>query len=142
MGASAKRKKEKKQDFQKPKLKVGKKRPTNTNATDTSFSAKSIVFKQQSVSSGPRDTGALFNHNLSLLASKNETQRRDALQYLTTACMLAQSPEGEGLPQPASAVVAKAQALILDGNGGVRSQLLKLLKSLPVDEIGSLDQLL
>ncbi|KAI7215436.1 hypothetical protein KC333_g5458 [Hortaea werneckii] len=142
MGASAKRKKEKKQDFQKPKLKVGKKRPTNTNATDTSFSAKSIVFKQQSVSSGPRDTNALFNHNLSLLASKNETQRRDALQYLTTACMLAQNEEGEGLPQPASAVVAKAQALILDGNGGVRSQLLKLLKSLPVDEIGSLDQLL
>ena len=45
MGSSAKKKKEKKQDFQKAKLKVGKARPKNTNATDTSFSAKSIVLK-------------------------------------------------------------------------------------------------
>jgi len=40
MGSSAKRKKEKAKDFQKPKLKVGKARPKNTNATDTSFAAK------------------------------------------------------------------------------------------------------
>jgi len=40
MGASSKRKKEKAKDFQKPKLKVGKARPKNTNATDTSFAVK------------------------------------------------------------------------------------------------------
>ncbi|TKA22820.1 hypothetical protein B0A50_07719 [Salinomyces thailandicus] len=141
MGSSTKKKKEKAQDFQKAKLKVGKKRPTNTNATSTSFSAKSIVFQQQSVSSGPRDANSLFNHNLSLLTSKTETQRRDALQYLTTAC-LACIAGGDGLPQPASVVVAKAQPLILDGNAGVRSQLLKLLKVLPANEVGGLEQVL
>lgn len=40
MTNSTKKKKEKKQDFQKQKLKVGKARPKNTNATDTSFAAK------------------------------------------------------------------------------------------------------
>lgn len=40
MGSSAKRKKEKKQDFQKPKLKVGKTKPKASNLTDTSFRAK------------------------------------------------------------------------------------------------------
>ncbi|KAK5128702.1 hypothetical protein LTR85_000035 [Meristemomyces frigidus] len=136
MGSSTKKKKEKAKDFQKTKLKVGKARPKNTNATDTSFAAKSIVFKQQSVSE-TRDATALFNHNLSLLSSKTEPQRRDALQYLTTACQVA----GEELPQPASAVISKAQPLILDGSNGVRQQLLKLFKALQGD-IGPLEQLL
>lgn len=137
MGSSAKKKKEKKKDFQKPKLKVGKARPKNTNATDTSFSAKSIVFKQQNLSETARDSTALFNHNLSLLGSKNDTQRRDSLAYLTTACS-AQKP----LPQPPSAILAKAQPLVLDGNSQVRQQLLKLLQCLPPDQLGPLDQLL
>ncbi|KAK4550759.1 hypothetical protein LTR36_000338 [Oleoguttula mirabilis] len=136
MGSSTKKKKEKAKDFQKTKLKVGKARPKNTNATDTSFAAKSIVFKQQSVSE-TRDATALFNHNLSLLSSKTEPQRRDALQYLTAACQVA----GKDLPQPASAIVSKAQPLILDGSKGVRQQLLKLFKALQGD-IGPLEQLL
>lgn len=136
MGSSSKRKREKQKDFQKPKLKVGKARPKNTNATDTSFSAKSIVFKQQSVSEN-RDSAVLFSHNLSLLSSKTDTQRRDALQYLTSACVTA----GKDLPQPASLIVSKAQPLILDGSSGVRQQLLKLLKVLQGD-VGPLDQLL
>ena len=40
MGSSAKRKREKKQDFQKTKLKVGKTKPKASNFTDTSFRAK------------------------------------------------------------------------------------------------------
>ncbi|KAK5130604.1 hypothetical protein LTR08_001923 [Meristemomyces frigidus] len=139
MGSSAKKKREKTKDFQKTKLKVGKARPKNTNATDTSFAAKSIVFKQQNVSE-TRDAAALFDHNLSLLSAKGDTQRRDALQYLTMACQLVEKG-GEGLPQPASLVVLKAQPLILDGSNGVRQQLLKLLKALPGD-IGPLEQLL
>ncbi|KAK4507996.1 hypothetical protein PRZ48_001731 [Zasmidium cellare] len=138
MGSSSKKKKEKKQDFQKPKLKVGKTRPKNTNATDTSFSAKSIVLKQQSLSESGRDASTLFAHNLSLLSSKNDVQRRDALTYLTTA--VAANPDG--LPQPVSTVLSKAQPLILDGHSPVRQQLLKLLKVLPKDEIGSLEQTL
>jgi pre-rRNA-processing protein IPI1 len=139
MVSSAKKKKEKKKDFQKPKLKVGKARPKNTNATDTNFSAKSIVFKQQNLTETGRDTTALFQHNLSLLNSKNETQRRDALSYLTTVCS---TEKKRSLPQPPSVIIAKAQPLVLDGNSQVRQQLLKLLRCLPPDQLGSLDQLL
>lgn len=136
MGSSAKKKKEKKQDFQKPKLKVGKSRPKNTNATDTSFSAKSIVLKQQNLSESGRDTSALFNHNLSLLSSKTDTQRRDALTYLTVAIASASN----SLPQPASVVLTKVNPLILDGSLSVRQQLLKLLRTLPQGDLGSLEQ--
>lgn len=139
MGSSAKKKKEKQKDFQKPKLKVGKKRPANTNATDTSFASKSVVFKQQNLSEGGRDHDALFQHNLSLLSSKNETQRRDALTYLSTTCL---AQQGRKLPQSPSVIVAKAQPLIIDGNSQVRQQLLKLFRALPPDEIGPLDQVI
>ncbi|KAH9845908.1 pre-rRNA-processing protein ipi1-like [Teratosphaeria destructans] len=138
MGSSTKKKNEKKKDFAKPKLKVGKAQRPKDNATSTSFTAKSIILKQQSVSES-RDAAALFNHNLSLLSAKAETQRRDALQFLTTAVLAAGK---DGLPQPASAIVAKAQPLILDGNTGVRQALLKLFKALPAEDIGSVDQIL
>jgi hypothetical protein len=42
MGSSNRKKKEKAQDFKKTKLKVGKARPKNTNATNTSFAAKGM----------------------------------------------------------------------------------------------------
>ncbi|WPG97359.1 pre-rrna-processing protein ipi1 [Acrodontium crateriforme] len=138
MGSSAKRKKEKAKDFQKTKLKVGKARPKNTNATDTSFAAKSIVLKQQSLSEGGRDAAALFNHNLSLLGSKSDTQRKDSLSYLTTIV----AASAENLTQPPAVILAKAQPLILDGSKSVREQALKLLRVLPTDQLGSLDQTL
>ncbi|KAK0924486.1 rRNA processing protein [Friedmanniomyces endolithicus] len=139
MGSSAKKKREKKADFKKTKLKVGKARPKNTNATDTSFTAKSIILKQQSLSETSRDATSLFNHNLSLVSSSNAKQRENALQYLTTVCL----PSGkEGLPQSASAIVAKAQPYLLDGDKNVRTQVLKLFKALPASEIGPLDQIL
>lgn len=138
MGSSTKKKNEKKKDFQKPKLKVGKARPKNTNATDTSFAARSIVLKQQSLSESGRDAVALFNHNLSLLNSKNDSQRKDVLTYLTNT--VAASPNT--LPQPASVVLSKAQPLILDGSASVRQQVLKLFRVLPKDHIGALDQAL
>jgi pre-rRNA-processing protein IPI1 len=40
MGKSAKAKKEKKKEFQKVKLKVGKTKPKAANLTDTSFKAR------------------------------------------------------------------------------------------------------
>ncbi|KAF7193960.1 Pre-rRNA-processing protein ipi1 [Pseudocercospora fuligena] len=138
MGSSAKKKKEKKADFQKAKLKVGKARPKNTNATDTSFQAKSIVLKQQNLSEGSRDATALFDHNLSLLTSRTDIQRRDALIYLTT--VVAASPNT--LPRPASQILEKAQPLMIDGSSSVRSQLLKLLTVLPADQLGDLSRTL
>ncbi|KAK4635663.1 Pre-rRNA-processing protein IPI1 [Fulvia fulva] len=127
MGSSAKKKKEKKQDFQKPKLKVGKARPKNTNATDTSFSAKSIVLKQQNLSESGRNATDLFHHNLSLLSSKNDTQRRDALTNLIAAI----AANAGDLPQPTTVILSRVQPLILDGSSSVRQQLVKLFKVLP-----------
>lgn len=138
MGSSTKKKNEKKKDFQKPKLKVGKARPKNTNATDTSFAARSIVLKQQSLTESGRDAVALFNHNLSLLNSKNDSQRKDVLTYLTNTV----SASPDSLPQPASVVLNRSQHLILDGNASIRQQTLKLFKVLPRDQIGALDQTL
>ena len=140
MGSSAKKKREKKSDFQKTKLKVGKARPKNTNATDTSFTAKSIVLKQQSLSETSRDGPALFNHNLSLVSSSNAKQRENAVQYLTTACMA--MGKGDALPQSPSAIVAKAQPYLIDGSKDVRNQVLKLFKALPAADIGPVDKML
>lgn len=45
MGSSDKKKKEKKKDFQKAKLKVGKAKQKAANFTDTSFRAKGIIVR-------------------------------------------------------------------------------------------------
>ncbi|KAI9744343.1 MAG: rRNA processing protein, partial [Chaenotheca gracillima] len=68
MGSSAKKKKEKRKDFQKPKLKVGKAKPKAANFTDTSFRSKGIVLKQQSLSTVAPTFQAQFSHHLSLLS--------------------------------------------------------------------------
>ena len=47
MGKSNKAKKEKKADFTKVKLKVGKKLPKGQNLTDTSFKSRKIVISNQ-----------------------------------------------------------------------------------------------
>jgi pre-rRNA-processing protein IPI1 len=44
-------------------------------------------------------------------------------------------PGGAPLPQPMSTLLPKLYPLILDGSGSVRTQLLKLFRSLPADEI-------
>ncbi|KAF2017449.1 rRNA processing protein Ipi1 [Aaosphaeria arxii CBS 175.79] len=141
MGSSAKRKKEKKQDFQKTKLKVGKTKPKAANFTDTSFKAKSIVLTQQSISANAPTVAAQCAHHLGLLTHKSDNQRRDSLSYLTTA--IATNLPGTPLPQPASVIIPAVQRLILDGTNSVRQQLLKLLQVLPKADIaGHSDQLL
>ncbi|KAF2263408.1 rRNA processing protein Ipi1 [Lojkania enalia] len=141
MGSSAKKRKEKKKDFQKPKLKVGKTKSKAANFTDTSFKAKSIVLTQQSLSMNAPTVAAQCAHHLSLLTHKSDSQRRESLAYLTAA--IAANPLGTALPLPPSVILPAVQRLILDGSNGVRQQLLKLLQSLPQGEIAShADQLL
>ncbi|OCL04238.1 rRNA processing protein Ipi1 [Glonium stellatum] len=141
MGSSAKRKKEKKKDFQKPKLKVGKSKPKAANFTDTSFKAKSIVLTQQSLSTTAPSSASQFSHHLSMLAHKSDTQRRESLAYLTSAIL--NTPPGAQLPQPVAVILPEVQRLVLDGSNSVRLQLLKLLQSLPRADIAShADQIL
>jgi len=133
MGASAKRKKEKKADFVKPKLKVGKTAPKAANSTSTSFKAKSIVLNQTSLSSSAPTSAALFTHQLSLLSSKQDTQRKDALQSLTNS--LSGLPPDSPLPQPAIIIIHKARPLLIDPSKSIRENTLKLLRALPAAEI-------
>ncbi|KAI0835420.1 Rix1 complex component [Hypoxylon sp. FL0890] len=130
MGSSAKKKKEKKKDFQKPKLKVGKAKPKASNFTDTSFKSKAIVLQQQLAENAPNPTER-FKHNLSLTTSRSDTQRRDALSYL--AGQLSTNPPTN--PVGTSTLLQRLLPMMSDSSGPVRGQLLKLLRNLPADEV-------
>ncbi|KMQ46708.1 pre-rRNA-processing protein ipi1 [Trichophyton rubrum] len=129
MGSSQKKKNEKKKDFQKTKLKVGKKKAAPSNFTNTSFKSKAIVLNQQSLSTSAPSESSQFIHSLSLLGSKTDTQRKESLSHLTTA--ISSRPVDSPLPRPVGVILPLLFPLILDGNNGVRTQLLKLLKVLP-----------
>ncbi|KAJ6113244.1 Pre-rRNA-processing protein ipi1 [Penicillium sp. IBT 18751x] len=133
MGSSAKRKKEKQKDFQKPKLKVGKAKAKPENFTDTSFRAKAITLNQQSLHVAAPTSNSQFSHFLSLLSSKSDTQRRDSLAHLTTA--IASRPVNQPLPQPVSVMLPNLLPLILDSSNNVRTQLLKFLRTLPHHDV-------
>ncbi|KAE8441706.1 rRNA processing protein [Mollisiaceae sp. DMI_Dod_QoI] len=134
MGSSARKKREKKKDFQKTKLKVGKTKAKPDNFTDTSFKSKSITVNQQSLSINAPSSSSQFSHYLSLASSsRSDTQRRDALSYLTT--QLASQPVNAPLPLPTAILLPKLLPLILDGSSSVRSQLLKFLRLLPQADI-------
>ena len=71
-----------------------------------------------------------FAHYLSLASSsKTDSQRRDALSYLTT--QVSSLPVDRPLPLPTSILLPKLLPLILDGSSSVRTQLLKFLRLLP-----------
>lgn len=158
MAKSAKHKKEKKKDFQKPKLKVGKAKPKAANFTDTSFKAKctcmlhhhsrapadratAIVLVQQSILAAAPSTTSQFSHHLSMLSHKSDTQVKESLAYLTTA--LSTKPADAPLPQPITLILSKVQPLVHGASHGVRQQLLKLLQTLPPAELADhTDQLL
>lgn len=109
-------------------------------AADTD-SVLAIALKQQSLSANAPTVEAQCAHHLGLLNHKSDTQRRDSLAYLTT--VISTHPPNVPLPQPSSVIIPTVQRLILDGSNAVRQQLLKLLQSLPKDDIaGHTDQLL
>lgn len=132
MGSSAKKKKEKKADFQKVKLKVGKSRPKAQNQTNTDFKAKAIVLNQQIAASTP-DLVAQFKHHVSLLGSRNEAQRKESLAWLTTAIVARR--HATVLPTATVTLLDKLLPLLLDASVQVRNQLEKLLKVLPPHDL-------
>ncbi|KAG5958487.1 hypothetical protein E4U57_001300 [Claviceps arundinis] len=132
MGSSTKKKKEKQKDFQKPKYKVGKTKAKASNFTDTSFKSKSIVMGHQSLSTEAPDFVQQFKHNLSLASSsKSDKQRRDALAYLTS--QLSTCPPTN--PVGTNALLKKLLPLVSDTSTPVRTQLIKLLRALPEDDV-------
>ncbi|KAF3768717.1 hypothetical protein M406DRAFT_273191 [Cryphonectria parasitica EP155] len=131
MGSSTRKKKEKKKDFQKAKLKVGKTKAKASNFTDTSFQSKAIVVNQQSLSTVAPDAVAQFRHNFSLATSRADKQRREALSHLVT--QLTSTPPNN--PVGTYALLDKLLPLITDISGGVRTTLLRLFQALPAQEI-------
>ncbi|KAK9776346.1 putative Pre-rRNA-processing protein [Seiridium cardinale] len=132
MGSSTRKKKEKKKDFQKPKLKVGKAKAKPANFTDTSFKSKAIVLHEQLKEDAP-DVLERFKHHLSLLTSKTDSQRRDALAYLTG--QLSTNPPFNPVGTPT--LLMKLLPLMIDASGSVRNQLIKLLRAIPAPEVRS-----
>ncbi|KAH7037444.1 Rix1 complex component [Microdochium trichocladiopsis] len=130
MGSSARKKKEKQKDFQKPKLKVGKAKPKANNFTDTSFKSKAIVLQQQLTDNAPTVVER-FKHNFSLVGSRSDTHRRDALAYLTS--QLSTNPPTN--PVGTSALLHKVLPIMSDSSKSVRANLLKLLQCLPADQV-------
>lgn len=95
--------------------------------------ATAIVVNQQSLTTAAPSLSSQFSHHLSLLTSRSDSQRRDSLSYLTTA--VAARPVHAPLQQPVSVILPSLLPLLLDGNNIVRGQLLKLLRSLPPNDV-------
>ncbi|KXJ94079.1 pre-rRNA-processing protein IPI1 [Microdochium bolleyi] len=130
MGSSTRKKKEKQKDFQKPKLKVGKTKAKADNFTDTSFRSKAIVLQQQLTDNAPTVVEK-FKHNFSLVGSRSDSHRRDALLYLTG--QLSTTPPTN--PIGTSALLQKVLPIMSDSSKSVRANLLKLLQCLPADQV-------
>jgi len=67
-------------------------------------------------------------------SSRSDTQRRDALSYLTT--QLSSQPVNDPMPLPTAILLPKLLPLILDGSSSVRTQLLKFVRLLPPSDVG------
>lgn len=74
--SKSKKQKQKKEDFQKKKLKVGKPKAKPSNATDTSFVSRTISVRNQHLGEHDED----LSKRLSLLKHHNSTVRRETLQ--------------------------------------------------------------
>lgn len=140
---SSRKKREKKKDFQKTKLKVGKTAPKSNTYTDLSFKAKSISLPNQSIvkaggSSATTQThlglaspllNENFIHHISLLKHHSPATRREAIVYLTNTWNQYLT-HSDDLGVNIKPIVDGAAPLILDASQKVRNELLGLLRSL------------
>ncbi|KAJ2846947.1 rRNA processing protein [Coemansia erecta] len=147
MPKASKKKQKKVEDFKKVKLKVGKKKAAPCNATDTSFTAKSIVLTGQSITADKG--GQLTNsRNLSLkdilshLRHYSAVTRKEALAGM--ADLLSLHPQL--ISTELGPIIEGTVKLILDNEPVVRKSLLQLygktLRQIPVRDMVPFTQLL
>ncbi|KAJ1955818.1 rRNA processing protein, partial [Linderina pennispora] len=127
MPKASKKKQRKAEDFKKVKLKVGKKKAPPTNATDTSFTSKSITLGAQSITADK--TAALTNSRkltlkdvLTQMRHYSAVNRKDAVLGLTDFLSL----HPEVLNTELGSIVDGTVKLIVDNEPAVRRVLLKL----------------
>ncbi|KAK9465087.1 Rix1 complex component [Lipomyces arxii] len=121
---SQKKKKDKRKDFTKTKLKVGKTKPKSTTHTELGFRAKAIDIRTQSITRS-YSTDDAFAHHLSLTKHNSNQTRRDTLLYIQTH-----------LPNDLNATLFTAIApLVIDPSQSVRTALLSLFQKLPAPSL-------
>lgn len=139
MPKATKKKKEKAADFQKAKLKLGKGKQQASNATDTSYKARSVALPTQQplLRSLPADGGSrtsnssvpLSNRGLTLheilplLRHPNTGNRKDAIVELQSLLSA-----GGGGPSAAGEVLAAMGRMISDDESAVRKTTLSFLE--------------
>eukprot|EP00795_Rhopilema_esculentum_P014359 gene14359-5404_t len=127
MGKSNKQKKKKKEaDFVKPKLKVGKKKPTAANATSIAFKSSAInVLAQLEEKAEPTNRRNLsLKDLLTQLTHYNDNTRKDATQALKD--FFIQYPMS--LHQNLSLIIPKLLSKAVDAHFGVRKGFLTCLE--------------
>ncbi|CAN6627942.1 pre-rRNA-processing protein Ipi1p [Trichomonascus vanleenenianus] len=123
----SKKAKEKRKDFQKTKLKVGKAKPLASNITNTSFVAKSIYLPQQSVAVSSTDEKDFAKH-LALCKHHSATTRKEALVHIQTNMNAYHE-------RNMKAVLNAIAPLVRDESQSVRDTLLEVLKSFSPESI-------
>ena len=134
---------EKRKDFAKTKLKVGKSRQAPANQTDTSFRSKSVVLPKQSVTQESTVKEAqTLQHHIALLSHKSGETRKDALQQLISY-LVANPPKASITVTP---LMAALSPMIIDDTTSVRRVLLelfvKILANLPATTLNAHSNLL
>lgn len=136
--ASKRKKAEKKKDFAKTKLRVGKTPQKPDNYTDTSFTAKSIALPSQSLAKKASKNGSDaankevdLTHHLSLTRHHAMATRKEVLAYIE-----AHLPSN---PSVYKQVVAATVPMITDESQGVRTALVSLLEASALRQPGLLD---
>lgn len=118
---SKKKKQEKKKDFVKPKLKVGKTAPKAANYTDVSFKSKSINLPNQAI--GVKD----IQTYISLTKHHSASTRKEVLVTIDKHLVGAENhPDSQVYRQ----LITALMPVITDDSLEVRKQLLQLMKTI------------
>ncbi|TPX34518.1 DNA-directed RNA polymerase [Synchytrium microbalum] len=126
-----KRKRSKVEDFQKPKLRVGKRKPHAENQTDTSFKSKSIVVPAQSISEDKThqvtsSRNQSINELIQQLHHFNSLAKRDAIAGLRDIL----KNRRQGFELYLSPVLQGLCRLLIDENNSVRSGTITLIQDI------------
>lgn len=130
---SKRKKLEKRKDFIKPKLKVGKQKQKPDNYTDTSFTAKSILLPNQTIKRLNANEAVNFDLNryLSLTRHHSGATRKEVLILITKHL-----PPNPSLYKE---ILSATIPLITDSSKDVREALVNLLVSCAETQKGVLD---
>lgn len=123
---SSRKKKEKKKDFVKQKLKVGKTKPKSTSHTDTSFKARTITLPNQSIV----DDGKSITHYLQLLSHHSHKTRNQTLLYIKEHFIeKAASENAQSIDY--KPIILKSAARLTDEDKYVRKSVVDLFSAMP-----------